>query len=1096
MVRIGVKLKAEVLLDGETTMTTKNNVPLATFILSAFAITSLSLAVPLQAQQRQTLQTQLAAPVGVQPIGHLPGSQRLRLALTLRLRNQQELQSLLGELYDPASPSYRQFLTVQQFTEQFGPTIEDYEKVTGFAEAHGLTVTHTAPNRLVLDVSGTVADIEQAFRVTMQVYQHPTEPRTFYAPNAEPSVDPAVPVQGVSGLNNFAPPHPMGLRQITEGETDVRNSAGSGPGGAFLGSDMRAAYAPGVTLNGTGQAVGLLQFGPYNLSDVQAYFSTINQPLNVPIVNVLLDGVTGVCGSGCDDTEEATDLEQVISMAPNLSAVIVYEGNSDVDILNQMATDNIAKQLSCSWGWLPADPYSDEPIFLEFALQGQNLFVASGDSGAYTPPSCTKNCNYSWYPADDPYITAAGGTDLTTSAPGGAWESETAWVGSGGGFSTNGISIPGYQSPAINSSNQGSTTLRNIPDVAAEANIDNYLCANGTCTEYVVGGTSLAAPRWAGFLALANQQANGTPIGFLNPTLYAIGQGSEYANDFHDITTGDNYNGGSPALFASVTGYDLATGWGTPNGQSLLTALAPPPTGANFALSPSPSALNVTQGNEGTSTITVSAVNGFTDTVDFRVTALGLPAGVTASLNPTSVTGSGTSTLTVFTADSTPVGSFPIVVTGTSGVLTQTAYVKLAVDSGQSAAGVSPTSLSFYYQVIEATSAARTVTLTGTGSTSLSISSIAVTGSDPGDFAQTNTCPATVTLGTKCTISVKFTPTALGARTATLVITDNAANSPQTVTLSGSGEAPVVLSPTSLNFGNMGENSRSTSKNIELTNNQSVALTITGITLSNPDYKETNTCAGSVAAKGSCTISVTLTPSSLGADNGTLSVNDNAPGSPQKATLTGTGLVPANLSAASLSFGSVPQSTASTAKTITFYNNEAAPLSISIATGNPDFTETNTCAGSVPAEGRCIITVTFKPSKVGAETGTLTVTDAASNSPQKASLTGTGIAQATVSPTSLTFAAQTVGTTSAAKKVALTNNLSTALTISSITFTGAAPGDFAQTDTCGASLAAKSDCTISVTFKPTATGTRTATMNVKDSANDSPQTVALTGTGK
>jgi len=241
---------------------------------------------------------------------------------------------------------------------------------------------------------------------------------------------------------------------------------------------------------------------------------------------------------------------------------------------------------------------------------------------------------------------------------------------------------------------------------------------------------------------------------------------------------------------------------------------------------------------------------------------------------------------------------------------------------------------------------------------------------------------------------------------------------------------------------------------------------------------------------------VTLTPTIIGTDNGTLSVNDNASNTPQTATLTGTGVVPAKLSAASLSFGSVPQSTASTAKNLTFYNYEAAALSItSITTGNPDFTETNTCAGSVPAKGHCVITVRFTPSIVGAETGTLRVTDAASNSPQTATLTGTGIVQAKVSPTSLTFTAQTVGTTSTARNVTLTNNLSTALTIS-ITFTGAVPGDFAQTNTCGASLAAKSHCAISVKFTPAATGSRTATMNVNDSANNSPQTVSLTGTGK
>jgi hypothetical protein len=208
-------------------------------------------------------------------------------------------------------------------------------------------------------------------------------------------------------------------------------------------------------------------------------------------------------------------------------------------------------------------------------------------------------------------------------------------------------------------------------------------------------------------------------------------------------------------------------------------------------------------------------------------------------------------------------------------------------------------------------------------------------------------------------------------------------------------------------------------------------------------------------------------------------------------------VVQAKLSAASLAFGSVAENTASPVKTLTFFNNESAALAVStITTGNADFTQTNTCGTSVAAKSHCTITVTFTPSVLGVETGTLSVTDAASNSPQTASLSGTGVLPAAVSPTSLTFATETVGTASAAKTVTLISNLATAMAIGSFTFTGADPGDFAQTNTCGTSLAAKGHCTIAVTFKPTATGSRTATLNVNDSAGNSPQTVALTGTGK
>ena len=518
------------------------------------------------AQERLSLHTHMAAPTGARLVGRMQRTQRMQVAMTLQLRNEPQLDALLQRLYDPTSPDYRHFLTVEEFTEQFAPTTADYATVVNYATSHGLTVTSHHANRLVVEVEGAVEDMEQAFHINIQTYQHPTENRTYFAPDVEPSVDAGIAVAGVSGLNNYITPRPMSLRHADFNQ--VQPEATGSQGGQFLGSDIRAAYAPGVTLTGTGQAVGLLEFGPYRTSDITNYFSTIGQPLNVPITNVLLNGVSGVCGTGCDDGEEAVDIQQAISMAPGMKALYVYEGNNDVSILNRIATDNLARQLSCSFGWLPADPSSDEPIFKEFAAQGQNMFVASGDSGAFT-----SNGNPVFYPADDPFITSVGGTDLTTNGAGGTWKSETVWIGSGGGTSTNNLAIPSYQSPVITSANAGSTTLRNLPDVAAEANTDNYFCANNTC-EGGIGGTSLAAPRWAGFLALANQQAAGRPIGFVNPTLYSIGRSSAYNSDLHDITSGDNFNTHSPNKFAAVTGYDLTTGWGAPGGQALINALA------------------------------------------------------------------------------------------------------------------------------------------------------------------------------------------------------------------------------------------------------------------------------------------------------------------------------------------------------------------------------------------------------------------------------------------------------------------------------------------------------------------------------------------
>jgi subtilase family serine protease len=164
-----------------------------------------------------------------------------------------------------------------------------------------------------------------------------------------------------------------------------------------------------------------------------------------------------------------------------------------------------------------------------------------------------------------------GGTDLVTNGAGGSWKSETAWSHSGGGVSPNKIGIPYWQQTkgVITKANKGSTKYRNVPDVAAEANTDNYVCLNGTC-QSGWGGTSFAAPRWAGYLALVNQQSvskgKGT-VGYINATLYTLGL--KHPSDFHDITSGSN------GKYSCTKGYDLVTGWGSPNGTNLINALAP-----------------------------------------------------------------------------------------------------------------------------------------------------------------------------------------------------------------------------------------------------------------------------------------------------------------------------------------------------------------------------------------------------------------------------------------------------------------------------------------------------------------------------------------
>jgi hypothetical protein len=550
------------------------------------------------AQQLQTLLGHVPAVVQhLQPIGRLPATNHLHLAIGLPLHNRKALTNLLQQMYEPKSPQFRHYLTPDQFTEKFGPAKQDYAAVINFAKANGFTVRQSHSNRMLLDVDGSVADVESAFHVTMRVYQHPTEARTFYAPDAEPSVEADIPILDISGLNNYATLRPSG--------GSITNGYGSYPSGysLYIGNDYRAAYVPGVTLTGSGQIIGLFEFDGYYTNDILSY-ANLAGITNVNLTNVQVDGSSGIPGSSGiygANAEVSGDIEQVISMAPD-AQVIVYEGNNDgtitpfIDVMNRMATDNLAKQISCSWGYSVVSLVvtTGDQIFQEFALQGQSFFQASGDSGANWGSSPAEE--YSAWPSDNPYITSVGGTALSTSGPGGFWVSETVWndhydashegnSASSGGISPN-YPIPSWQDGVDMSANGGSTTMRNFPDVAAVTTDIAVISGNSAFANWY-DGTSFAAPLWAGFIALVNQQAaaNGQPtVGFINPAIYAIADGPSYTSAFHDITIGDNTNGLSSNEFLAVPGYDLCTGLGSPAGQNLITLLLNP--NETLAISP------------------------------------------------------------------------------------------------------------------------------------------------------------------------------------------------------------------------------------------------------------------------------------------------------------------------------------------------------------------------------------------------------------------------------------------------------------------------------------------------------------------------------
>jgi hypothetical protein len=330
-----------------------------------------------------------------------------------------------------------------------------------------------------------------------------------------------------------------------------------------------------VSLTGTGQVVGIVEFDGYTDSDVKAYEVQNGFP-NVPLQNVYLNGYTG----GNPNEESAADIELVISMAPGISEAVVYGSTyypaGVVDLLNEMANPSkgepLPYQITTSYYfWYDQNVYD---VLSQLAVQGQALFVASGDYGSYNETTGKG----AFPPADHPLVTSVGGTELQTTGPGGTWTSETTAYFSGGGYSPWAGTDPQFAFPAWQSGidftlSQGSTSARNAPDVAMVA--DNILVYDSGNWQGFAG-TSAAAPLWAGFMALVNEQAavrGKSRVGFANPALYAIGKGGNCPSCFHDITTGNNFNSTNPSRYRAVGGYDLCSGWGSPNGKSLINAL-------------------------------------------------------------------------------------------------------------------------------------------------------------------------------------------------------------------------------------------------------------------------------------------------------------------------------------------------------------------------------------------------------------------------------------------------------------------------------------------------------------------------------------------
>jgi hypothetical protein len=437
---------------------------------------------------------------------------------------------------------------------------------------------------------------------------------------------------------------------------------------------------------------------------------------------------------------------------------------------------------------------------------------------------------------------------------------------------------------------------------------------------------------------------------------------------------------------------------------------------------------------------------------------------------------------------------------------------KLALGPLNNQVVLSKNILSFGDEMVGESTGELSVDVTNDSYSALPFSSILLTGSDAASFATSNTCGTSLGSGETCTIGVHFAPVAAGALAATITLTDSAANSPQIITLSGTGTAPFALSSASLSFGAEALGYSTPAQGVTLTNNTNSAFVIVSIKLTGADatsFVTSNTCGTSLAAGATCRFGVRFVPVALGAANAAVTVTDSAPNSPQSVALSGTGIsapqASLSLSSSGLSFSSTPAGESTGAQNVTVTNTGSSATvffkSIALVGANSSsFVTSNTCGGklggSLAPGATCRIGVRFVPQAAGLLSASITLTDNAAGSSQTISLNGTGIgALVTLSSTSISFGSEPVGDSTNAQAITVTNSGYLPLDIGSIRLTGPGVTSFVTSNTCGASLAMGAACRIGVRFVPSANSTASAAVTLTDNAPDSPQGIALSGTG-
>ncbi|MGV4982831.1 S53 family peptidase [Streptomyces sp. NRAIS4] len=487
--------------------------------------------------------------------GNVAAGKRISVAISLTPRGGTALDTFVAKVSDPHSSSYGHYLTKRQFAARFGRTDAEIKQLEDYLRAQGLTIGKVHSGHLLVDASGTAAQLQKAFGTKLSTWKDAETGRSFYANDTAPTLPASLAtlVSDVAGLNNRVQLH----HQATPHTVSPHN----GPGGGYTPAQLKGGYSVSGTYTGSGQKIALIEFDGFQQSNITTYDNHYGLGSPTPTVKKV-DGGSGALGDG--QVEVELDIEVLHAIAPKAN-VTVFEGpNSDAGEVDtyQAIVDSGIPTTSISWGAAESARTTSginavDAVFKAGAAQGLGFYAASGDDGSDDAGDGGTSVDY---PASDPYVTGVGGTKLTVTSSN-AWSKEVAWSGGGGGKSSV-FKIPSWQTAVQKSAGGG---YRQVPDVSAHANPSPGVSIYSQGSWSSVGGTSAAAPEWAAFAALYNQQAAAAGkagLGFANPALYtASGTG------FHDITSGSN------GAYSAATGWDFTTGWGSYNATTLAAKL-------------------------------------------------------------------------------------------------------------------------------------------------------------------------------------------------------------------------------------------------------------------------------------------------------------------------------------------------------------------------------------------------------------------------------------------------------------------------------------------------------------------------------------------